>query len=64
MASTKKRDTPPDAAVVTLTKSLAGRNDHAKVAYRTEIGLFHQMAGILTAILGPGSIEQAHKADE
>jgi acetylornithine deacetylase len=57
-------DTPADAAVVTLAKALAGRNDHGKVAYGTEAGLFHQVAGIPTAILGPGSIEQAHKADE
>jgi acetylornithine deacetylase len=57
-------DTRPDAAAVTLAKSLAGRNDHSKVAYGTEGGLFHQVAGIPTVIVGPGSIEQAHKADE
>ncbi|HEY8382814.1 MAG TPA: acetylornithine deacetylase [Microvirga sp.] len=57
-------DTRPDAAVVTLAKALAGRNDHAKVAYGTEAGLFHEVAGIPTVIIGPGSIEQAHKADE
>lgn len=56
-------DTAPDAEVVTLAKTLAGRNDHSKVAYGTEAGLF-QAAGIPTVILGPGSIEQAHKADE
>ena len=49
--------------MVTLAKSLAGRNDHAKVAFGTEAGLFDE-AGIPTAIIGPGSIEQAHKADE
>ncbi|MDO5638268.1 MAG: acetylornithine deacetylase [Neisseria sp.] len=39
--------------------------DHArlKVAYATEGGQFQQ-AGISTVICGPGSIEQAHKADE
>ncbi len=57
-------DTAPDAPVVTLAKKLAARNDHAKVAYGTEAGLFDAMAGIPSVICGPGSIEQAHKADE
>jgi acetylornithine deacetylase len=57
-------DTTPDAAVVTLAKALAGRNDHSKVAYGTEAGLFHEIGGVPTVIIGPGSIEQAHKADE
>ena len=30
--------------VVTLAKTLAGRNDHAKVAFGTEAGLFQQDA--------------------
>jgi acetylornithine deacetylase len=57
-------DTPPDDAVVTLATSLTGGNRHGKVAFGTEAGLFQQVAGIPTAIVGPGSIEQAHKADE
>jgi acetylornithine deacetylase len=57
-------DTPPDAPVVTLAKSLAGRNDHAKVAYGTEAGLFQTIAEIPTVVIGPGFIDQAHKADE
>jgi acetylornithine deacetylase len=56
-------DTAADAPVTVLAKKLAGRNDHAKVAYGTEAGLF-QESGIPTAIVGPGSIEQAHKPDE
>ena len=56
-------DTPADADVVGLAKTLAGRNEHGKVAYGTEAGLFAQ-AGIPTVVIGPGSIEQAHKADE
>jgi acetylornithine deacetylase len=56
-------DNAPDAEVVTLAKSLAGRNTHGKVAFGTEAGLFAQ-AGIPTVVIGPGSIEQAHKADE
>lgn len=57
-------DTDPEAEIVGLAKRLAGRNDHAKVAYTTEGGLFTDIAGIPTVVVGPGSIEQAHKADE
>jgi acetylornithine deacetylase len=57
-------DTAPDAPVVTLAKTLAGRNEHAKVAFGTEGGLFQTVAGVPTVVIGPGSIEQAHKADE
>jgi acetylornithine deacetylase len=57
-------DTAPDAEVVTLAKSLVGRNDHAKVAYGTEAGLFSDIGLVPTVVVGPGSIEQAHKADE
>jgi acetylornithine deacetylase len=56
-------DTAPAAEVVVLAKQLAGRNGHAKVAYGTEAGLF-DAAGIPTVVIGPGSIDQAHKADE
>ena len=49
--------------MVALAKTLAGRNAHSKVAYGTEGGLFAQ-AGIPTVVIGPGSIDQAHKADE
>ena len=57
-------DTDPAEAVVTLVKELAGRNDHGKVAFGTEAGLFSGGAGIPTAICGPGSIDQAHKPNE
>ena len=57
-------DTAPDAEVTTLAKRFAGSNGHGKVAYGTEGGRFHEMLGVPTAICGPGSIEQAHKADE
>ncbi|WP_372425285.1 acetylornithine deacetylase [Salinarimonas chemoclinalis] len=57
-------DTPPDAEVVTLAKRLAGRNEHAKVAYGTEAGLFSQLGGIPTVVIGPGDIAQAHQANE
>lgn len=57
-------DTAPDHAAVTLAKRLAGRNDHAKVAYGTEAGLFDEIAGITSVVIGPGDIDQAHKPDE
>jgi acetylornithine deacetylase len=49
---------------VTFMKRLVGRNDHAKVAYGTEAGLFSNRAGVVSVVCGPGSIEQAHKPDE
>jgi acetylornithine deacetylase len=57
-------DTPPDHEAVTLAKRLAGRNDHAKVAYGTEASLFQAIAGIPSVVVGPGDIDQAHKPDE
>jgi acetylornithine deacetylase len=56
-------NTPADAGVVALAKQLAGTPDHAKVAYGTEAGRF-SAAGIPSVVIGPGSIDQAHKADE
>ncbi len=56
-------ETPASRDVVGLAKRLAGRNEHGKVAYGTEAGLF-ALAGIPTVVIGPGSIDQAHKADE
>lgn len=55
---------PAEAEIVTLAKQLAGRNDHGKVAYGTEAGLFVSTAGIPTVVCGPGSIGEAHKPDE
>ncbi|WP_024517218.1 acetylornithine deacetylase [Bradyrhizobium sp. Tv2a-2] len=57
-------DMPADHSWVTLAKKLSGRNDHRKVAFGTEAGLFVSMAGIPAVVIGPGSIEQAHKPDE
>ena len=57
-------ETAPDHQAVTLAKRLAGRNDHAKVAYGTEASLFQDMAGIPSVVVGPGDIDQAHKPDE
>jgi acetylornithine deacetylase len=54
----------PGHALVTLAKQLAGRNSHTKVSFGTEAGLFVSIAGIPAVVVGPGSIEQAHKPDE
>ncbi len=65
-------DTPPGDAVVGMVSALlegggGGQSGAAggagKVSYGTEGGRF-QRAGVPTVICGPGSIEQAHKADE
>jgi acetylornithine deacetylase len=53
-----------DHPLVALAKQFAGRNSHGKVSFGTEAGLFVSMAGIPTIVVGPGSIEQAHKPDE
>jgi len=45
-------------------KRVAERDDHAKVAFGTEAGLFQQKIGIPAVVCGPGSIAQAHRADE
>ncbi|MCP3470730.1 acetylornithine deacetylase [Bradyrhizobium sp. CCGUVB1N3] len=57
-------DTQADNAIVTLAKKLAGRNDHAKVAFGTEASLFASMADIASVVIGPGAIAQAHTPDE
>lgn len=54
----------PGEDVVAFVKALAGRNDHAKVAFGTEAGLFHTRANIPTVVCGPGDIAQAHKPNE
>ncbi|MFG1479282.1 acetylornithine deacetylase [Xanthobacter sp. V4C-4] len=54
----------PGAPITTLAKRWAGRNDHAKVAYGTEAGLFVEIGDIPTVVCGPGSIVQAHQPDE
>lgn len=61
-------DTDWQSEIVRLAQRLSGipegRNAPAKVAYSTEGGLFETLAGIPAVVCGPGSIEQAHKADE
>ncbi len=53
-----------DEAVVAFVKALAGRNDHVKVAFGTEAGLFQKRAQIPCVVCGPGDIAQAHKPNE
>ncbi|HEY1145136.1 MAG TPA: M20/M25/M40 family metallo-hydrolase, partial [Allosphingosinicella sp.] len=48
---------------VELARALTGANELNVVSYASEAGQFQQ-AGFPTAICGPGSIEQAHKANE
>lgn len=57
--------TAPDATVVRFMLSLLGdERAPAKIAFGTEAGLFSQRVGIPAVVLGPGSIDQAHKPDE
>ncbi len=53
----------PDHALADLVRQATGRNDHGKVSYGTEAGIF-QGAGIASIVCGPGDIAQAHRADE
>jgi acetylornithine deacetylase len=57
-------DIAPEHPLTALTKALAGKNGHKKVAYGTEGGLFRRDGGIPAIVCGPGDIERAHKPDE
>ena len=48
---------------VTLAQRLAGTRETTRVAFGTEAGMF-QRAGMSAVVCGPGSIKQAHQADE
>ncbi len=56
-------DNRAEAPVVGLAQELSGNVDIGKVSFGTEGSQF-QAAGIPTVVCGPGSIEQAHKANE
>ena len=61
-------DVPPlgaqdDSAAEALVRALTGANTTDAVSFAAEAGLF-QEAGFSTVICGPGSIDQAHQADE
>lgn len=53
-----------DSDAETFVKHLAQRNETESAAYTTEAGQFQTRADIPTIVCGPGSIDQAHKADE
>ncbi len=61
-------DVPPlgaqdDSAAEALVRALTGAKTTDAVSFAAEAGLF-QEAGFSTVICGPGSIDQAHQADE
>lgn len=57
--------TAPDAEVVQFVKGLLEPNTElSKISFGTEGGLFSESLGIPAVVCGPGSILQAHKADE
>lgn len=53
----------PEEPAVRLAQRLAASRQTTLVAFGTEAGLF-QRAGMSTVVCGPGSIGQAHQADE
>lgn len=53
----------PGSEAVALALKLAGQNETVAVSYATEAGLF-QDAGAPSVVCGPGSIAQAHTANE
>jgi len=57
-------DTPAESEVVELAAALTGNRERIKVGFGSEGGLFSSRLGIPTVVCGPGSIDQAHKADE
>lgn len=56
--------TAPDSNLVCFVKSLLEDRTHGKVSFGTEGGLFSDQLGIPAVVCGPGSILQAHRADE
>ncbi|PIV18030.1 MAG: acetylornithine deacetylase [Flavobacteriales bacterium CG03_land_8_20_14_0_80_35_15] len=56
-------DTPENRSIVSIIKQLSCRSDLGTVAYAAEAGQFSN-AGLEAVICGPGSIEQAHRANE
>lgn len=51
------------ATITQLVRTITNQTGKRKVSYATEAGIFQQ-AGVATVICGPGSIAQAHRADE
>lgn len=57
-------ETVADSRVLELAAQLTGRRETVKVDFGSEAGLFSARLGIATVVCGPGSITQAHRADE
>jgi acetylornithine deacetylase len=56
-------DNRPEAEIVALAMELGASSDIQKVSYGTEASSF-QRAGIPAVVCGPGSIREAHRANE
>jgi acetylornithine deacetylase len=56
-------DTKETDPIVALTQKISGQHTWRTVSYAAEAGQFHE-AGYQSIICGPGSIEQAHRANE
>jgi acetylornithine deacetylase len=56
--------TSPGHGFVGSVRQLASNASLGKVAFGTEAGLFTERVGIPSVVCGPGSIVQAHRADE
>jgi len=57
-------ETPHDAPVVELVAALTGHREPIKVGFGSEAGLYSSCVGVPSVVCGPGSIDQAHRADE
>ncbi len=56
-------DTAEDKEIVSLIRKFSGNTELGTVAYAAEAGQFYE-AGLESVICGPGSIAQAHRANE
>lgn len=56
-------DTPEGLPVIDFIRKLSGKTRLQTVAYASEAGQFSN-AGFQTVVCGPGSVEQAHRANE
>ncbi len=56
-------DTPENLSIVDFVRQLSGNHELDTVAYAAEAGQFAE-GGFESIICGPGSIDQAHRADE
>ena len=63
LADAPDLNTPEDDRVTYLGTRLAGNTVLGRVGFATDGGHFHR-AGVPTIVVGPGSIEQAHKPNE